>query len=78
LDLIVVDPDDFGPHGGVQVYLNNGNGTFTPGQFVRGNEAPIDSPPELFESAAVGDLNSDGCSDLVLTDTYGLAYVFST
>ncbi len=77
LDLIVVDPDDFGPHGGAQVYLNNGNGTFTPGQFVRGNEAVIDSPPELFESAAVGDLNRDGCSDLVLTDTYGLVYIFT-
>jgi hypothetical protein len=77
LDLIVVDPDDFLSHGGAQVYLNNGNGTFTPGQLVRGNEAVIDSPPELFESAAVGDLNSDGCSDLVLTDTYGLAYVFT-
>jgi len=77
LDLIVVDPDDLGPHGGAQVYLNNGNGTFTPGQLVRGNEAVIDSPPELFESAAVGDLNSDGCGDLVLTDTYGLAYIFT-
>jgi hypothetical protein len=77
LDLIVVDPDDFLSHGGAQVYLNNGNGTFSPGQLVRGNEAETDSPPELFESAAVGDLNSDGCSDLVLTDTYGLAYVFS-
>jgi FG-GAP-like repeat len=77
VDLIVVDPDDFGPHGGAQVYLNNGNGTFTPGQFIRGNEQIPDVLPDLMLSAAVADLNGDGCSDLVLTDTYGLVYVFT-
>jgi FG-GAP-like repeat/Abnormal spindle-like microcephaly-assoc'd, ASPM-SPD-2-Hydin len=77
LDLIVVDPDDFGPHGGVQVYLNNGNGTFAPGQFVYGNEAIPDEPPDLMMSAAVGSLSSGACNSLVVTDSYGLAFIFS-
>jgi hypothetical protein len=76
LDLIVVDPDDFGPHGGVQVYLNNGKGTFAPGQFVYGNEAIPDEPPDLMMSAAVGSLSSGACSSLVVTDAYGLAFIF--
>lgn len=77
LDLIVIDPDDFGPHGGAQVYLNNGNGTFTPGQFVYGNEAIIDEPPDVMLSAAVGSLSSGVCNSLVVTNSYGLAFVFA-
>lgn len=76
LDLIVVDPDDLGPHGGAQVYLNNGDGTFAPGEFVRGNEA-VGDLPDAMESAAVAPLTSGGCADLVLVDSFGLAYIFT-
>ena len=77
LDLVVVDPDDLGPHGGAQVYLNNGDGTFAPGQFVRGNEAIIGEPSDVMESAAVAALTGSGCADLVLVDSFGLAYIFT-
>jgi VCBS repeat protein len=73
-DLIVVDPDDDLPHGGAQVYLNNGNGTFSEGQLVYSN-ALGESVFAL--TAALVDLNADGCVDAVVTDSLGIAYVFT-
>ena len=77
LDLVVVDPDDIGPHGGAQAYLNNGSGTFTAGQMMFTNQLLPNIPPELALSAAIADLNNDGCNDVVMTESYGLAYVFN-
>jgi len=75
LDLIVVDPDDPLPHGGAQAYLNNGDGTFTAGQLFFENQLVV-PPVEISLSVATADLNHDGCQDAVMTDSYGLAYVF--
>ncbi|MGA7078509.1 MAG: FG-GAP-like repeat-containing protein [Terriglobales bacterium] len=79
LDLIVVDPDtqEQGPHAGAQAYLNNGKGTFTAGQLFFANNFPPSLPPELALSVAIADLNNDGCNDAVVTESYGLAYVFN-
>jgi uncharacterized protein (DUF2141 family) len=75
-DLVVVDPDDINtPHAGAQVYLNNGNGTFTAGQLFFAN-TPL-NPPQLALSVALADVNGDGCADVVLTDTYNLAWTFT-
>jgi hypothetical protein len=76
LDLIVVDPDDGLPHGGAQAYLNNGNGTFTAGQLIFQNQISV-APYEIALSVAIADLNNDGCADVVMTESYGLAYVFN-
>jgi len=79
LDLIVVNPDtqEPGPHAGAQAYLNNGNGTFTAGQLFFANNFAGGIPPELALSVAIADLNNDGCKDAVVTESYGLAYVFN-
>jgi hypothetical protein len=76
LDLIVVDPDDAAPHGGAQAYLNNGNGTFTAGQLFFANQLSV-PPYEIALSVAIADPNNDGCQDVVMTESYGLAYVFN-
>jgi len=72
LDLMVVDPFDLLPHGGAQVYLNNGNGTFSAGQlvYVNGGGAAL--------SAALADLNGDGCVDAIVADNFGFAYVYTS
>lgn len=75
-DLVVLDFYDTGlPHGGAQIYLNNGNGTFTAGQLFFLNGGPI--VPDYAFSAAIQDLTGDGCPDVALTDAYGLAYVYA-
>ena len=71
LDLIVVDPYDLLPHGGAEIYLNNGNGTFTPGQLLYFNDGI-----GLALSAALADLDGDGCVDAVATDIFGFASVY--
>jgi hypothetical protein len=65
------------PHGGAQAYLNNGNGTFTAGQLLFANVFPPFGPPEIALSVAIADLDNDGCQDAVMTESFGLAYVFS-
>jgi hypothetical protein len=77
LDLIIVDPDDIGPHGGAQAYLNNGNGTFTPGQLFYQNMLVPNLPTEFALSVAIADLNNDGCKDAAVADSFGLAEVFN-
>lgn len=77
-DLVVVDPDDLtGPHAGVQAYLNNGNGTFTPGQLFYVNFLNPYGAAEQAVGAALADLNGDGCTDVVVIDTYGLGWTFT-
>jgi hypothetical protein len=76
-DLVVVDPDDLLPHGGAQVYLNNGNGTFTPGQLFFANGSLGAGPPEQALSVALADLNGDGCPDAVVTDGFGLGWIYT-
>ena len=72
-DVLVTGPDAEGTT--VQVYLGNGDGTFTPGQIVdESNGAPtLDSAPP---NAVFSDVNQDGCLDVVDVDAYGLALVF--
>jgi hypothetical protein len=78
LDLIVTDPADALPDGGAQVYLNNGNGTFTAGQvFFHNYFEPPPGQPELAMSVALTDLTGDGCADAVVSDTYGLVSVYA-
>jgi hypothetical protein len=78
LDLVVVDSEDTSPpHGGAQVYLNNGNGTFTAGQLFFENAVVPGVPPVQALSAALADLNGDGCTDAVVTDGYGLAWIYT-
>jgi hypothetical protein len=58
---------------GVVVYLNEGNGTFKPAQQV----AEFVNGLNLFEAAAVGDINEDGCPDIVAPETgAGAVFVF--
>jgi hypothetical protein len=73
LDLIVVDPFDLLPHGGAEIYLNNGNGTFSAGQLVY-----FPTGDGTAFSAALVDLNNDGCADAVVTDSFGLVWVDSS
>jgi hypothetical protein len=72
-DLVVVDsdPNDPPPYPGAVVYLNNGNGTFTRGQlFDRGN------PTYVPFSAALADLNGDGCVDAAVPDTEAVVKIY--
>ncbi|MGB9072838.1 MAG: FG-GAP-like repeat-containing protein [Terriglobales bacterium] len=57
--------------GGIVTFLGNGNGTFTEGQVI---EEPYII---TFTAAAVGDINEDGCADVVVLDTFAHAITFT-
>lgn len=78
-DLVIVDPVDDVPHGGAQVYINNGDGTFSEGQTFFHNDflIPPPTPPLLAFSVALKDITGDGCVDAVLSDSYGDASIFA-
>jgi hypothetical protein len=59
--------DYFDP--GVYIYLNHGDGTFGPAQ-----AGPSPNGPGLVgTNFALGDLNRDGCTDMVVLDSIGMA-----
>jgi hypothetical protein len=68
-DVIVNEVDPTYPM--VGAYLNQGDGTFKISQVVDGVGA-FDQPSNV----ALGDINGDGCADLVDTRTSGMALVF--
>jgi subtilisin family serine protease len=68
-DLVVTDFGPFSP--GIVVYKSMGNGTFK-------NLIQLlfsDDQFEFFTAAATGDLNHDGCADVVAVDDLGLATI---
>jgi hypothetical protein len=56
--------------GGIVSFLGNGNGTFTEDQVI---EEPFII---TFTAAAIGDINQDGCADVVVLDTFAHAITF--
>lgn len=57
-----------------QVYLNNGDGTFTPGAVVVQNSF-ADGIPPLLLAGTLGDVNGDGCLDVLDADGYGMTWI---
>lgn len=68
LDLVFVDLAD-----GVGFVLGNGNGTFSSGTLIAQNLSEIGLQ---YFAAAVGDVNEDGCPDVVATDSFAFAEVY--
>ena len=56
----------------IQVYLGNGDGTFAPGQVVAQNY-----DPDINLGSIEFDANGDGNNDILVTDTFGLLWVYS-
>jgi len=54
-----------------RVYLNNGDGTFTAGQTIVGDNPPFD----YLYDARFGDVNEDGCLDAVVADFNSYVWV---
>jgi hypothetical protein len=66
-DLVVNETDGTSP--GVYAYLNQKDGTFKISQLV---DLPAFDQPS---NVGLGDVNGDGCADLVVTRTSGMAYL---
>ena len=62
--------------GSVQTFLGNGDGTFTAGQVLDSSQYGGAGPARVVESAALADMNGDGCLDAIVADTYGTAGVY--
>jgi FG-GAP-like repeat len=67
LDLVYFDIEGAGVVG---VALGHGDGTFSPGTIVAGN------PFVQSFAVAAGDVDEDGCADIVLVNIYSLAEVY--
>ena len=72
-DLVVNDINPVNP--AVYAYLNRGDGTFKISQAVD-NPMPMPYVPRIITNIALADVNSDGCTDMVDTDTYGKVSAF--
>ncbi len=75
LDLVVVCSECTYETGTVQVYLGNGDGTF------RNSVSfyiftPSNGAGELITAVNVGDLNHDGCQDMVLSGSGAMTHVY--
>jgi|HubBroStandDraft_1064217.scaffolds.fasta_scaffold00096_16 hypothetical protein len=64
-DLLITDPGY-----GSQIYINAGNGMFTPGYLVA-EPGPLDTPI----GGALADINGDGCLDALVADLDGFTWV---
>jgi hypothetical protein len=70
-DLLITAPELLGTlDGGAQIYLSNGDGTFTAGDMVVPNEYF-----NLVSDAKLGDVNGDGCLDAVVSDYSMVSWV---
>jgi hypothetical protein len=56
-----------------QVFINNGDGTFTPGATVIANDP--DSGIPFLADGRLGDINGDGCADAVVADINTMVWV---
>lgn len=52
-----------------QIYLNNGDGTFRPGQVLM-----VNGPADLLLDARLGDFDGDGCVDAAVADFNGFVW----
>jgi FG-GAP-like repeat len=65
-DVLIVGPGIEGS----QIYLNAGNGTFTPGPML------VESGPfNIVLAGALGDVNGDGCLDALVADGNGYVWI---
>jgi hypothetical protein len=61
--------------GSVQIFLNNGDGTFAAGQVLDAPNGEGDNP-QVVQNAVLADVNGDGCLDAISLDSYGNAEVY--
>ncbi|MGO9086014.1 MAG: FG-GAP-like repeat-containing protein [Terriglobales bacterium] len=69
-DVLITGPGDENS----QVFLNAGDGTFTPGTIVVEN-SQIPGVPPLVLAGVLGDVNGDGCLDAAVADGYGYVWL---
>jgi hypothetical protein len=76
LDLLVTSVGNWfgvqGYGGRVQIFLGNGDGTFSAGQVLDASS----EGGRVVQNAALADVNGDGCLDAVETDSLGNALIF--
>ena len=68
-DLLITGPGDENS----QIFLNNGDGTFTAGAVVVENDQFNGMP--LVMDGRLGDINGDGCQDAVVADEWTMVWV---
>jgi|GEM_PF-1410896 len=71
-DVLVTGNDDNG--GRTQIFLGNGDGTFTAGQVLDGSQGGV--VPRVLQNAVLADVNGDGCPDAIVVDSYTEASIY--
>ncbi len=71
-DVLVTGDDDNG--GSTQIFLGNGDGTFTAGQVVDGSQEGL--LPRIVQNAVLADVNGDGCPDAIVVDSYAEGSIY--